>query len=305
MDMTAKVARQLMMAVGVLFLAVPAMAAPRVAASIKPIHALVAGVMAGVADPDLLITGNASPHAFTLKPSDAERLNQANVVFWVGPGLETTLEKPLRILATQAKVVALIHVPGMALLRARQSGLWDGHDHGEHSDEHINPHIWLDPANAKIMVTAIGAALKDADPANAARYDTNVNAMTARLDALDNDLRKMLAPVTDKRFLVFHDAYPYFEGRYALKSLGAITVSPDRPPGARRVKEIRDKIAGLEAVCVFTEPQFQPALIETLVDGTRAKVATLDPEGTALAPGADLYFVLMRDLGAHVLACLK
>jgi zinc transport system substrate-binding protein len=215
------------------------------------------------------------------------------------------LEKPLRIVATQAKVVALIHAPGVALLQARHSGLWEGHDHAAHKGEQVNPHIWLDPVNARAMVMAIAAALKEADSANAARYDANATALAARLDALDRELKGLLTPVKDKPFVVFHDAYPYFEARYGLHAVGAVTVSPDRVPGARRVQEIRAKIESLQTVCVFAEPQFQPALIQTLVDGTRAKVGTLDPEGATLTPGADLYFVLMRELARHVSGCLK
>ncbi len=294
-------------AVGLTLAAIPARAEPpRVVASIKPLHALAAGVMAGIAAPELIIRGGSSPHSYSLRPSDARILEHADVVFWIGPRFEVFLEKSLANLARQARVVALAHAPNVTVLPARQGGLWVIAETADaaHGDDHEDQHIWLDVENARAIVTAMAAALVAADAANAARYERNAAALEEKLVALDGELRTRLAPVRQKPFIVFHDAYRYFEARYGLNAIGAITVSPDRPAGARRVSEIRARIQSLGDVCVFSEPQFQPKLVEMLTSGTRAKVAVLDPEGTALAEGPNLYFDLMRGLGNNLAQCL-
>ncbi|TAL02069.1 MAG: zinc ABC transporter substrate-binding protein [Rhodospirillaceae bacterium] len=291
-------------------LASPALAGPHVVASIKPVHALVAGVMTGVGAPDLLVTGGASPHTYSLKPSDAEHLNQADIVFWIGPNLENFLGGPLTALASRAKIIALIDAPGIVVRPARESGVWEPHDDARPESgavvaaREIDGHIWLDPMNARAMVAAITATLVEADPANAARYSMNASALATRLDGLDADIMRTVAPVKAKPFIVFHDAYQYFQERYGVNAVGAVTISPDRPPGARRVVAVKDKIAELGAACVFAEPQFEPNLIRMLVEGTHAKTGVLDPEGATLDAGPELYFVLMRGIADHLVACL-
>jgi zinc transport system substrate-binding protein len=294
----------------------PAVAAPKVVASIKPVAALVAGVMAGVGTPATIVGGGQSLHTFSLKPSDAKALTDADVVFWVGPGLETFLEKPIRALTSGAAVVALAEAPGVTVLKGRTGGVWeahaddhghdhdrgdnDGHDHGDHD---IDGHIWLDPVNAQAMVGAIAVALSEVDAANAAAYAANAAALRARLAALDAELAAALAPVKERPFIVFHDGYQYLERRYGLNAVGSITVSPDRVPGARRIAEIRDKIKTLQAACVFAEPQFEPKLVQTLIAGTSARTGTLDPEAATLPAGPELYFDMMRALVANLRAC--
>ena len=366
---------------------------PAVVASIAPVHSLVSGVMAGVGEPTLLVKGGASPHTYTLKPSDAAALSAAQIVFRIGPGLETFLDDPLETLASQADVVDLAGEPGLRLMPLRDGGVWEAHDHGHEdgdadahgateakaepadaadhdhelaaaaaapdaahdhghgaaadgsahaaspADPHADPaahghgaagghdpahgaqahaeaephaiagehdmHLWLDPRNAAAMTRAIVATLSDADPANAERYIENGAALEARLAALDARLATELAPVRDKPFLVFHDAYHYLDARYDLAAVGAITVSPDRAPGAQRIQEIRDTIAERGAVCVFTEPQFEPRVVSRLVEDTGVRTGVLDPDAaTAHAPGPDLYFELMDDLAASLVSCL-
>lgn len=295
--------------------AAPAAAAPAVVASIKPVHALVAGVMAGVGTPALLVAGSASVHSYSLRPSDAARLDRAAVVFWVGPALERFLERPLATLGAKAEVVALMAAPGVRVLPAREGGLWERHDDepdrvaADHdtTDQGAaerDGHIWLDPGNAKAMVAAIARTLSTADPANAAHYAANAAAVATRIDALDGELAARLAPVKGRPFVVFHDAYQYFERHYGLNAVGSITVAADRPPGARRVTEIKAKIAAHGAVCVFAEPQFQPRLVTALIAGTGARMGSLDPEGSSLDPGPDLYDRLMRGLADGLAGCL-
>ncbi|QCG92593.1 zinc ABC transporter substrate-binding protein [Azospirillum sp. TSA2s] len=284
--------------------------APKVVVSIKPIHSLVASVMHGVGEPVLLVRGGASPHSYTMKPSDAKALSAADLVVWVGPELEGFLEKPLQANAPKATRLTLMDLKSLTLLQAREGGAWEPHDHGHeqhgHADEHeeLNSHIWLDPANARAIVTATADALATKDPADAEVYRTNADRTLQALDALDAELKATLAPLKDKPFVVFHDAYQYFEAHYDLSAVGSITVSPDRRPSAKRLSAIRAKIAGLNAACVFSEPQFEPTLVRTVVEGTRAKTGVLDPEGADLPEGEALYPTLMRNLAASLRGCL-
>ncbi|MCM8738440.1 zinc ABC transporter substrate-binding protein [Azospirillum sp. A1-3] len=291
--------------------ALPAWAeAPKVVVSIKPIHSLVASVMHGVGEPVLLVRGGASPHSYTMKPSDAKALSAADLVVWVGPELEGFLEKPLQANAPKATRLTLMDLKSLTLLQAREGGAWEAHDHGHeqhgHADEHeeLNSHIWLDPANARAIVTATADALAAKDPADAETFRTNADRTLQALDALDAELKATLTPLKDKPFVVFHDAYQYFEARYDLSAVGSITVSPDRRPSAKRLSAIRAKIAGLNAACVFSEPQFEPTLVRTVVEGTKAKTGVLDPEGADLPEGEALYPTLMRNLAASLRGCL-
>lgn len=298
-----------------LFVAAPAVApaAPRVVVTVKPLHSLVAGVMDGVGEPELLISGSGSPHTFNLKPSAARLLERAQVVFWVGESLETFMGRPLAALGGKARIVAATLMPGIALLPGRPGGAWDGHggQSGDDGHDHAHDsatddgHLWLDPANARVIARETAKVLGRADPDNRARYAANADAVVARIDALDAGLEAALAPVREIPFVVFHDAYQYFEKRYALRAVGSITVSAERAPGARRVQEIRDTIRRLEARCVFSEPQFSPAILATLLEDSSIRSGTLDPLGAELVPGPDAYFTLMRGLGAALRECLR
>ena len=292
--------------------------APKVVVSIKPIHSLVAAVMQGVGTPDLIVDGAASPHTYALKPSNARSLQEAKVVFWVGPGMEAFLQKPLAALGSNATIVELDDAPGITKLKFREGGAFEPHDDGdehEASDDHahghdhdhgeFDTHLWLDPHNAKAMVSEITTSLVAADPANALTYQANQKALNDKLGALDTEIASTLAPVKDKPFIVFHDAYQYFEHRYGVRVSGSITVSPETIPGAQRVAEIHSKVADLGATCVFAEPQFEPKLVNVVLEGTSAKSGTLDPEAATLPQGPDLYFDLMRGIASSLKACLS
>jgi zinc transport system substrate-binding protein len=296
-----------------------AFAAPAVVASTKPVHSLVSAVMGDTGSPTLLVKGAASPHTYSLRPSDAAALESADVVFWTGHGMELFLGEALETLSTDATVVELAEAPGIELLPIREGGAFephaDEHDtHGEHEDheEHAHHeehaegdmHFWLDPENAKLMVTEIAEALSAADPDNAPVYAANAEAEQARLDALEAELTATLAPAAGKPFLVFHDAYQYFENRFDLDVAGTVTVSPEAMPGAARIDELRAKVAELGATCVFAEPNFEPAIVATIIEGTSAQAGTLDPEGSALAEGPDLYHELLRGIATSLVDCL-
>ncbi|MDR6818600.1 zinc transport system substrate-binding protein [Neorhizobium sp. 2083] len=302
-------------------------AAPDVVVSIKPIHSLVASIMKGVGEPKLIVDGAASPHTFSLKPSNAAAIEGADVIFWVGPGIEAFLEKPLDALAASATVIELGDAPGLEKLPFRESGAFEAHDHGheaeeghghdhaaeahaDHDDDHHNhggfdTHLWLDPMNAKAMAEEIEKTLVSADPANAAAYQANGAALMKDLDALDAELQATVASVRNRPFIVFHDAYQYFEHRYGVSVAGSITVSPETMPGAERIGQIHKKVKELGATCVFAEPQFEPKLVAVVTEGTPARSATLDPEAATLKSGPGLYFELMRGLANSMKTCLS
>ncbi len=286
--------------------------APAVVASFKPVHSLVAAIMDGVGTPVLLVKGAASPHSYALTPSDAQAIQDARVIFWIGEGLETFLHKAIETLPEGARSVELADVPGLTVLPVREGGIWDEHLHEEsegeeHAEEEHEPydgHLWLDPANAKLMAAAIASELANVDPANAGAYRTNEQKLERKLDDLDREIAATLAPVKDTPFIVFHDAYQYFDRRYGLAGVGSITVHPEMPPGAKRLSEIRDKIDAQQARCVFREPNFAPSLVDTAVADTDVRTGVLDPEGAALDAGPDLYFKLMRNIAESLRTCL-
>lgn len=300
--------RRLLLGLVFLPLALPALAAdpPKVVASIKPLHSLAASVMDGVGKPSLLLRATASAHTYTLRPSDARAIEQTAVLFWIGPDYEAFMAKAVRGLPRKARVVTMSAAPGVTLLPTREGGVWaeeDDHDHAQGDGEH-DMHLWLDPVNAKAVARAMAAALAEADPANAERYQANAQALAARLDTLDKDLRARLAPVAHKPFVVFHDAYQYLEKRYGLTAAGSITVTPDRTPGPRRLSDLRRAIAERNTGCVFSEPQFTSALVGTVASGTHARAGVLDPVGAAIPEGKDAYFAMMGALADSFVGCL-
>jgi len=306
-----------------------------VTASIKPVHSLVAGVMSGVDEPHLLITGGASPHDYRLRPSDVRAIEQARAVFWIGPDLEHVLVKPLKNVKSQVRTVALLEAPGIKILPLRTGGVWeahhshheepgedphdhheepgeDPHDHheepGEDPHDHEaghDPHLWLDPSNAIAMTRQIVAVLSEVDPEHQADYHRNGAALIERLNQLHRQLEADLAPVKEQPYIVFHDAYQYFEQRYGLNGVGSLTLNPERRPGAQRVAEIGAYITDRKVRCVFSEPQFQPALATTLVSGSGVRLGILDPLGAELPEGADAYFQLLQRLAKALTACLS
>jgi zinc transport system substrate-binding protein len=281
---------------------------PRVVVSIKPLHSLVAAAMDGIGAPLLLVKAAADPHSYTLKPSEAQALNAAQLVVWAGPGVETFLEKPVAALAGKARVLRLDAEKTLKLLKAREGGLWEGRE-GEHGHDHkhgeIDGHVWLDVDNAAAIVRAAARELALLDKDNAAKYAANRDKTLAALTALDADLRRQLAPLKGKRFVVSHDQLQYFEKRYGLAAAGSISISPDRPPSARRLHEIRSRILKDKVACVFGEPQVPDSLVKTAVEGTGARTGVVDTDGGRGIPeGKDAYFTMMRNLGKALADCL-
>lgn len=280
-----------------------------VVVTIKPIHSLVSRVMQGVAEPTLLVDGSSSPHSFSLKPSHIRAIANAGVFVRVSERLEPFTGKIVRSLPDSVRLVTLVDAPGMRLLSQRTSGTFepDGHDHDAPSDDAgagKDSHIWLDPDNAKTIGRDVAAVLGERYPQHAAQFKANAERLAGDIDALTAELQGATAPLRDRPFVVFHDAYQYFDDRFDLDAVGSITVSPDVQPSAKRLNELRQKIRAVKAVCVFAEPLFQPQLVAALIEGTDARAGTLDPEGMGLTPGPQLYFALMRNLAASLKGCL-
>lgn len=273
----------------------PAAAEVQVTASIPPLHSLVAQVMSGAGSPRLLIPGGTSPHGFALSPSQARMLAEAEIVFWVGGGLETGLAKPIATLAKNARVIALSRTPDLIRLPVRHLGDEDhDHDHGhDHRAGADDPHYWLDPVNAKAMIAAIAEALAAADPARKDLYVRNASDARNGIDALTADFQARLAPLKDRPFVVFHDAYQYLERRFGLVAQGILAIDPDRPAGARHIADLRARMTRLNVVCLFMEPQFPSRLATALIEGTQARIGILDPLGSDFAPGPGLYGAMM------------
>jgi len=281
----------------------PALAQIRVAATIKPIHSLVAAVMGDTGEPGLILEGPASPHVTALRPSQARIIEDSDIVFAVGEGLEAFLHSLMES-GNGTKVVALAEAPGIELLDYREAaGEEDDHD-GKHGHGSIDPHIWLDPANGKAMADHIANVLSAADPANAPRYDANAEAVSRDLDALESEIAAKLAPVKERPFLVFHDAFAYFEARFGLNGLGPIVLNPETPPGARRLMEIRRRIGESHAACVFSEPQFEIGYVTTVLESTDARTASLDPLGVTIAAGPGAYRQMLTELADRLAVCL-
>ena len=300
-----------------------------VVASVKPVHSLVSGVMDGVGKPDLIVQGSASPHTYSLRPSQARQLEDADLVFWMGHELESFLEQPLEAIATKAHVVELIDSSKLKKIKMREGGMFDAHAHDDHEDhddhdeheghddhdEHeghddhghgeFDVHVWLDPENAKVLVNEIKLALIELDPVNASKYEANSNKMNMKLDQLIDEVTNKLESEQGKGYVVFHDAYQYFEQRFGMSAVGSITVSPEVVPGANRIRELKEKINELNAHCVFSEPQFEPKLVSTVIEGTQANTGVLDPLGASIKDGPELYFTLIRNMADSLNECLS
>lgn len=290
------------LALGLVMLARPAAAAPDVVVSIAPVHSLVAAIMEGIGTPKLLVPANASPHVYTLRPSDARALAAADIVFRIGPELEIFLDKPLAALV-HGTVVDLMADPGISQQRFADDGA-EAHD-VDHEGHTRDPHIWLGIANARRIGEISAAALAHIDPANAAAYEANRVRLAARLAALADELHTLLAPVKNVPYVVMHDAYGHFEAEFGLRRVAAIALTPDRQPGAQRLYAIRNLLAAQDVRCVFAEPQFPASLGHTVVDGTNSRLAVLDPVGVDIVPGPELYFTLMKNIGRSLAECLS
>ena len=339
------------------FLAGAAIAeAPDVAVDIAPVHSLVARVMADVGQPSLIVAPGASPHEYNLRPSEAQALQDAALVVWIGPGLTPWLGASIETLAGGAEVITLSGLDGTTTLPTREGALFEAHDHDhgghdhdhdhaedhdeahaeehdhDHDEEHDHdhaeghdhdhdeghdhdseeahahgghdPHMWLSPENASAWLTAIADALSEVDPDNAATYAANAAAGREELAALSREIEEGLAPVRGNNFIVFHDAYQYFEQSFGIPASGAISLSDATDPSPTRIAEVQARVAELGVECVLSEPQFSPGVVAAVMDGTEARTGVLDPLGADLEPGPGLYPQVLRNLARALAECL-
>ena len=288
-----------------------------VVVSIKPFHSLVSGVMLDVARPELLLKGNFSPHTYSLKPSDAKKLQNADFVFWGGEALEVFLAKPIISLSKNAKVVSILEIAGLKLRSFRaesykgESENFESYSHNLPKNqvaelkEGIDPHIWLDPENAKVITQETVQILSDFDPENAQKFQKNGEKIIVRLNELDQQLALEMSEISDLSYLVLHDAYQYFESRYKLKSAGSITLQLEHSLGVSRLKRIQKIIKTSKVRCIFSEPQYSKKLVKTLIKDTAVKNGVLDPIGAGIFSGPELYFDLLKNLSISLKSCLN
>ena len=295
--------------IGLLAFSTLAKADLKVVTSIKPIHSLASYIMDGVGSPGLIVDGYNSPHSFQLKPSHAKMLEKADIIFWIGEDLENFLEKPLDTIAKKAEKIELLEIKDIKKLKFRERNIFEEHeghdDHGhdakkEEHDDHghgeYDPHIWLDPINAKVILSEITEHLIENDSKNASTYKSNLAKALAEIDKLIIDV--ITETNTDLSYVVFHDAYQYYENRFNVNILGAMTVNPDVMPGAEQIHEIHEVIEHDNVSCILSEPQFNPDIIKSIAKDTNVKTGVLDPLGANLKPGKDLYFDLIRNMSA-------
>lgn len=311
--------------------------APRIATDLAPVHSLIAQVAGDQAEIGFFLRPGASPHGYAMRPSEAQLLQDADIVIWTGPDLSPGMTESIATLAPNALSLPLLDVPGGVKHARREHAVFvdphddhdhdddHGHDHADdehmHDDDHghdhadddhddhdhgdNDPHAWLDPENAKVWLGVIAEALAAANPDAADLYRANAAQARARIDSLQSGIAAQFAPVQGRNFVVFHDAYQYFETRFGLNSVAAISPADAASPGPRRLAELQQALGEHEVVCVFSEPQFDPGLITTLTEGTSVRSAVLDPLGREIEPGADFYAALLTDLADTMAGCLS
>ncbi|MBM5009338.1 zinc ABC transporter substrate-binding protein ZnuA [Vibrio parahaemolyticus] len=266
--------------------------------SIKPIQLMVTELTEGVSTPEVLVQSNASPHDYSLRPSDVKKVASADLVIWYGHDLEPFLEK---VVSNRSSTLTLSEIPNLALREfdSEHSHDHDGHDHGSH-----DPHFWLGIKPVKQVAQAVVNKLVEIDPANAKTYSNNLVKFEEQLAAKDKEIEQQLAPVKNQGYFVFHDAYGYFEERYQLNNLGHFTVTPDRKPGAKTLIQIRKTLGAGNVACVFSEPQFTPAVVESVMRGSNVAKGELDPLGSTIKVERGSYFNLLGNMADSFEQCL-
>ena len=285
-----------------------------VVTSLKPLGFIASAIADGVTETQVLLPDGASEHDYSLRPSDAKRLQNADLVVWIGPEMEAFMDKSTQSIAANKKVTIaeLAGVKPLLMKGADDDDDDHGHEHaaGENSDgDHhhgvYNMHLWLSPEIARLSAVAIHDKLLELMPQSRAKLDANLKEFEAKLASTDKQVSNELAPLKGKGYFVFHDAYGYFEKHYGLTSLGHFTVNPEIQPGAQRLHEIRTQLVEQKATCVFAEPQFRPAVIEAVARGTSVRMGTLDPLGTGIKLGKESYPQFLDQLAKQYSSCLK
>ena len=310
---------------------------PNVAADIAPIHSLVSRVMDSVGAPKLIVQSGASPHGYRLRPSEAKALQDADHVFWMGEELTPWLDSAIGTLASKASVTTLLDQQGVILHDFREGALFEAHDHSTHGDDDHNdhddhddhkdhkdhddhddhkdhddhddhgshdPHAWLSPENAKLWLNIIASKLSVSDPENAATYFMNAAAGQAEIEAMIAEVKATLKPVQGGKFVVFHDAYQYFENDFDFYASGAISLGDSSDPSPARIEKVQKRIRDEGIQCVLAEPQFKKGLVATVMEGSDATASVIDPLGAELETGPKLYTRLIKNMAKTLRNCL-
>ena len=292
---------------------------PNVAADIAPIHSLVSRVMDGVGAPKLIVQSGASPHGYRLRPSEAKALQDADHVFWMGEELTPWLDSAIGTLASKASVTTLLDQQGVILHDFREGALFEAHDHSAHGDDDHkdhddhddhddhgshDPHAWLSPENAKLWLNIIASKLSVSDPENAATYFMNAAAGQAEIEAMIAEVKATLKPVQGGKFVVFHDAYQYFENDFDFYASGAISLGDSSDPSPARIEKVQKRIRDEGIQCVLAEPQFKKGLVATVMEGSDATASVIDPLGAQLETGPKLYTRLIKNMAKTLRNCL-
>ena len=292
-------------------------AAPKVMASIMPVHSIVAAVMGATGTPELIFSGKLSEHSAGLTAAQIARLGDADLVFMIGKSLEFKLGQISGTETVNGKsFIAMADAKGVVKLKTREGGAWEkDEDEPQVSDTldsqttgmiaNYNAHVWLDPENAMAMAAEVAEDLAAIDSSNAGTYRANAQAFISGLNQTEAEISASLADVKGKPFIVFHDAYPYFEKRFGLTAVGSISDASANAPSAQRIEEIRRKIRESQALCVFREPQFDGKFAATVIEGSKARSGVLDAVGADLELGPGAYPQLLLNIAASAKACLS
>jgi len=299
--------------------------APKVVVDIAPVHSLVSMVMKGVGEPTLIIPANASPHDYTLRPSAAKALQNADIIFWMGSSLTPWLDRATTTLMKDAQMIALLDTEDTIILEVRDELTFDA-DHGDHEehedhdehDEHkdhvsehkdghehhgIDPHAWLSAKNASVWLSVIAAHLSEIDPKNKETYKTNAAVGQKDITDLATDISKTLSGVQGRSFIVYHDAFQYFENDFNFTAAGAISPSDAAPVSPARIAAIRSMIEKEGIDCILSEPQYSQGLIQSVSSGTEVNLGIIDAIGAGITIGPDLYNTLMRNMAKTFADC--
>ena len=278
----------------------------KIVTTIKPIHSILLNIVDS--DVDLLLDRNASPHDFKLKPSDMKKVNNADIFIYIDESIETFIERPLATLGEDVKKIKILGNAGLKLLPIREGGVWEEEDHGDgHHHDHgdYDGHIWLSNKNVIKLTKFFVKELSKINPDKKNIYKANAKVFIKKLKENGRKIKNQLSSISDKPYIVFHDAYQYFESENSLNSVGSISLNPEISPTPKRIKEIKTKIEKDNVVCLFREPQFPSRIVQTVISETNAKEGELDPLGYDLAPGKNLYFELIDNLSMGLKDCLS
>ena len=285
-----------------------------IVASIKPVGFIAAAIAEGVTPVDVLLPDGASEHDYALRPSDAKRLKNADLVVWVGPDMEAFMSKSAAELSAK-KNLEIVDIQGVSALLISGDDEDEHHEqnksedqdssHHHHDHGQYNMHVWMSPEIARKTAVAIHGKLLELMPQDKAKLDANLQQFETELADTDKRIGAQLAPVRNQGYYVFHDAYTYFEKHYGLSPTGHFTVNPEIQPGAQRLHQIRTQLVEQKAVCVFAEPQFRPAVIDAVARGTKVRKGTLDPLGTDISLSKDSYMKFLLQLSSQYETCLK